>query len=620
MKTRLLAFLLLIMAAAMHASAYDFMVNGLCYNFNDDGTSVTVTYQNSTQPYYSILSSSLTIPSSVTYNGKTYAVTSIGDQAFRQCFGLRSVTIPNSVTSIGEEAFYFSHGITSLTMGNSVTSIGRSCFNNCRSLTTISIPSSVTEIGYSAFYACESLTRVDITSLAAWCNINFLNDFANPLYWAKNLYLNGTKITHLSIPSTVTKIKANAFVCDICLTQVTIPSSVIEMGSNTFYNCTNLTRVNISDLTAWCNINFPNSTSNPLYYGKNLYLNSTKVTNLTIPSGVTSIKNYVFDGCTSITKVTIPNSVTSIGNYAFSGCTGMTQVTMGNAVNSVGSSAFNYCSGLTKVNISDVAAWCNIDFADNTSNPLNNAQNLYLNNSKITHLEIPEGVTKIKKYVFYKCSGLETAKIPNSVTEIGDCAFRLCGGLTKVNIPNSLTTIGYYTFRDCSSLLSISIPNSVTAIGTAPFENCTSLESVTIPGSVTKIENWAFNGCSNLNVAVSKISNPQDVTYTNSSTSNRIFSGIPATSTLYVPKGTTDKYLLEQYGDKPNPWLAFGNVLELIDGDVNIDGQITSADVTAIYNCLLYDDNSYIATCDINGDGNITAADVTAIYNMLLGE
>ena len=53
---------------------------------------------------------------------------------------------------------------------------------------------------------------------------------------------------------------------------------------------------------------------------------------------------------------------------------------------------------------------------------------------------------------------------------------------------------------------------------------------------------------------------------------------------------------------------------------MNIDGQITSADVTAIYNCLLDDDNSYIATCDINGDGNITAADVTAIYNMLLGE
>ena len=212
MKKSILSFLILLLAAAMHASAYDFMVNGLCYNYNEDGTSVTVTHQNSSPPYYSNLSGALTIPSSVSYSGKTYAVTKIGDQAFRQCFYLTSVTIPNSVTTIGEEAFYFSHGITSVTMGNAVTSIGSNSFNNCRALTSIAIPNSVTQIGYNAFYACESMTRVDITSLATWCNIDFLNESGNPLSSAKNLYLNGTKITHLLIPNTVTKIKSNAIV------------------------------------------------------------------------------------------------------------------------------------------------------------------------------------------------------------------------------------------------------------------------------------------------------------------------------------------------------------------------------------------------------------------------
>ena len=77
--------------------AYDFSVNGIYYGKNSDGKTVYVTYETTS---YNSYSGSIVIPSTVTYSGTTYSVTSIGDAAFEDCSGLTSVTIPNSVTTI----------------------------------------------------------------------------------------------------------------------------------------------------------------------------------------------------------------------------------------------------------------------------------------------------------------------------------------------------------------------------------------------------------------------------------------------------------------------------------------------------------------------------------------
>ena len=145
-----------------------------------------------------------------------------------------------------------------------------------------------------------------------------------------------------------------------------------------------------------------------------------------------------------------------------------------------------------------MAAWCNINFAYYSSNPLFYAHHLYVNGEEVKDLVIPNSVTSIGEYAFSSCSGLISVTIPNSVTSIGSSAFSGCSGLISVTIPNSVTSIGESGFRNCSGLTSVTIGDSVTSIGEYAFSGCSGLISVTIPNSVTSIGESAFSDCSGL--------------------------------------------------------------------------------------------------------------------------
>ena len=167
------------------------------YYWDNDKTELSVTHGS--------YSGNLAIPSSVTYDGKEYSVTSIDDRAFVECSGLTSVEIPNSVTSIGEGAFAGCSSLTSVTIGNSVTSIGDTAFNGCYSLTSGEIPNSVTSIGVGVF-SCSGLTSV-------------------------------------TIPNSVTSIGNGAFYYCDGLTSVEIPNRVTSIVDYAFYDCSGLTSV-----------------------------------------------------------------------------------------------------------------------------------------------------------------------------------------------------------------------------------------------------------------------------------------------------------------------------------------------------------------------------------------
>ena len=481
-------------------------------------------------------SGELVIPETVEYQGTTYSVTTIRENAFENCSGLTSVTIgnsvtsignyaffgcsrltsvtiPNSVTSIGNYAFQSCDGLTSVTIGNSVTSIGDYAFSHCYGLTSVTIPNSVESIGESAFDYCSGLTSVHISDIAAWCNIAFSNSDSNPLSNAHHLYFNGEEVKDLVIPNSVKSIGDNAFYDCSGLTSVTIPNSVTSIGDGAFYECSGLTSVTIpnsvtsiggeafrgcSGLTSVTIGNSVTSIGDAAFYsckgltsvtipnsvtsiGNCAFQYCSGLTSVTIGNSVTSIGGSAFWGCSRMTSVTIPNSVTSIGSNAFWSCYGMTSVTIGNSVTSIENGAFEGCSSLTSVHISDIAAWCNIDFADYYSNPLLCAHHLYFNGEEVKDLVIP-----------------------NSVTSIGDNAFRNCSCLTSVTIPNSVTSIGNYAFAYCPELLDVycyaeNVPSTASnTFESSPIENATLHVPVVSVESYKATEPWSRFGRNSL--------------------------------------------------------------------------------------------------------------------------
>ena len=149
-------------------------------------------------------------------------------------------------------------------------------------------------------------------------------------------------------------------------------------------------------------------------------------------------------------------------------------------------------------------------------------------------------MTSIGEYAFRDCYGLTSVTIPNSVTSIGGGAFEGCSGLTSVTIPYSVTSIGNYAFSGCSGLTSVTIPNSVTSIGWGAFRECSGLTSISIPNSVTSIGGGAFNGV-DIPTVISLIENPFKITG-KTSDSSTFSQNTFNNATLYVPKGTIDKY------------------------------------------------------------------------------
>ncbi|MBR5726467.1 MAG: leucine-rich repeat protein, partial [Muribaculaceae bacterium] len=235
-------------------NAFAFTVGKLNYSVNSDGVSVTVTgHVNGTAA-----TGTLTIPETVTYNGLTYSVTSIGYSAFYNCSGLTgNLVIPNSVTTIGKFAFSFCSGFTgNLVISNSVTTIEDATFQSTGFTGNLVIPNSVTLIDSFAFNNCHGF--------------------------------NG----NLVIPNSVTTIEVNAFAfCTGFTGNLVIPNSVTTIGLCAFEDCTGFTG----------NLTIGNSVTT---IGDGAFLYCTGFTgDLVIPNSVTTIGSGAFYGCTGFSSV-----------------------------------------------------------------------------------------------------------------------------------------------------------------------------------------------------------------------------------------------------------------------------------------------------------------------------
>ena len=198
--------------------AYDFSVNGIYYGKNSDGKTVYVTSRSDKY------SGSVVIPSTVTYSGTTYSVTSISSSAFEDCSGLTSVTIPNSVTSIGYNAFKDCSKLTSVIIPNSVTSIGSDAFSGT---TWYNNQSDGLVYAGKVAYKYKG-TMPDNTSIT-------IKD--GTLGIAGGAFSNCSGLISVTIPYSVTSIGEAAFMDCSRLTSVKIPNSVTSIGRDAFEGC-----------------------------------------------------------------------------------------------------------------------------------------------------------------------------------------------------------------------------------------------------------------------------------------------------------------------------------------------------------------------------------------------
>ncbi len=357
-----------------------------------------VTYQGSSASDYSYeYYGNIVIPEYVTFEGNSYQVTNIGMRAFQDCTGLASITLPKSVK-------YF---------------------------------------GSWAFSGCTGLSAVYISDLTTWCNTFFNTIDSNPLYYAHRLFVDGTEVKNLILPSGFANFGSYTFAGCSALTSLVIPSTLLVISHEMFYGCSGLTSISIP--------------SNVVNIENGAFMNCSGLQSIDIPSSVTSIKASTFSGCSNLSSISIPSSVTSIEGWAFEGCSslssfsipsGLTCVREGTFKNCMGlksidipssityveHNAFEGCTSLDSVKINDLFSWCGIDFYDHYSNPLFFANHLYLNGDEIKNLMIPTGLTEIKWIAFENCSGLNSIFIPSSVTKIGNFAFSGCNEVEHVSV------------------------------------------------------------------------------------------------------------------------------------------------------------------------------------------
>ena len=553
MKHEYFSFLLAILMsmAATMVYAHDFEVDGIYYNItSSEELTVEVTYQGDS--YFSSdtnrYTGSVTIPTTIIYDGINYSVTSIGEYAFYECRSLTSINIPNSIVSIGNRAFEYCRGLTSVDIPNSVITIGDDAFDQSW-LSSVNIGSSVKSIGSGAF------SFLNLTSVVIPKSVEFIGRYAfyNNRYLASIIVEEGNS-TYDSRNSCNAIIETGTNTLIVGCMNTIIPISVTGIGFQAFVWCDKLESITIPD--AVTNI------------GESAFLGCSKLKSITIPKGVTTIGVSAFGGCNNVTSITveegnpyydtrdncnaiietatntliagfmntvIPSSVVSIGEEAFYDLTSLTSIFIPEGVTSIGNSAFMFCGSLkivsiplTVKSIGTYAFWSGSDgsltdvfcYVEDIDNLLTSPSAFIEDSFSSATLHVPASALEIYQSTEPWSNFSNIVALPPKNIEIdglyynlsikdatvifNDSYFDLTGRLTipdKVEYDGktyNVTAIDGGAFLYCTGLTGLTIGNNVQTIGSEAFMGCNGITTLIIPQSVTNIAPGTFTDCSGL--------------------------------------------------------------------------------------------------------------------------
>lgn len=480
-------------------------------------------------------------------------VTKIGEQAFRDCTYMTSVTIPGSVATIDSGAFEACYNLTRIYFKGNVPRLGKDVFKGADKVTVFYLPGTTgwdkdfggrpTAVWEDAppatvspaagespvpaetdpyQFACAAsngaVAIVRYTGEGGEINIPAAISGLPVTSIANEAFLDRPNVTGVMIPNSVTSIGNGAFKNCGKLAKITIPNSVTNLGGWAFEGCTSLARITIpasvpkvewhmfygcsnlvSILVDPLNPNYSSSADGVLFNKDKTRLlcyPAGKKGNYTIPASVTSIGVWSFRDCDNLTGITIPNGINGIDNGAFWACSSLTNVALPASVNGIYPNLFAHCTRLNSIIVDEVnPAYSSIDgvvFSKDKTKLVSYPR------GRVGSYAIPTQVTSIAWASFEGTPGLTGVTIPSGVKRIEECTFKDCTNLTSVTIPNSVTSIDREAFVHCASLSSVTIPDSVTIIGWDAFLG-TGLTTLTIPDSVTEFANTgAFADCTNL--------------------------------------------------------------------------------------------------------------------------
>ena len=518
------------------------------YAFYEDATLKRVVLGNGVKTINSHAFAACSELTEVVFSQKTET---IGYAAFERCTALKNVVIGDGVVYINGFAFSECSNLISVTIGNNVKTIESGAFYGAYRLVEVINKSSLNiekgskGNGYVAYYALQVKSTgndgmvnkdgylfyscEDGVYLVGYegneTDLILPDDFNGNQYSINSDAFNSFKnIRSVVISNGVIAIGVRAFFECSNLLSVVIGENVASIGDTAFSGCEQLVEIiNASSLNivkgaedngyvAYYALNIKNGGTSDIknengylfytYDGVNYLIAyaGTEI-NLILPENFNGQKYNIYKKALhsnyEISSVVISDGVVEIGERAFAACEKLKSVTISAEVQTVKSYAFSYSGKGLMVNIyykGDFASWCDRDDAENILVFEN--YHLYIDGKKIEgQLIIPETVTVIKPYAFYKCKDINGLIINGNVTTIGNNAFSECRNLTTAIAGGSITTIGNNAFSSCSELIDITLGNKVESIGSMTFYECYKLKNVTIGIGLKKIEENGFRSC-----------------------------------------------------------------------------------------------------------------------------